>query len=358
MKVSIGFKLQSGPWGGGNLFGKALHKYLQDRDVEVMFDLQDSDLDIILLTEPRPTSQSSAFTDKDILRYLRFQNPNALVVHRVNECDERKGTHGVNRTLMLANRCVDCTVFVSDWLRQTLTKQGQFSECQRVILNGSDPEIFHADGYQPWDGQGPLRLVTHHWGASWLKGFDIYSKLDDLLATDTYRNKIDFTYIGNLPDGFEFKNATYIPPRSGVELADLIRQHHVYITASRNEPGSNHQNEGALCGLPLFYLENASMPEYCHDFGLGFQIENFEQKLDEMSESYAKWVVRMKDFSFTTERTCAAYYQLFEQLLAQRQELIEKRQWPTRPTALLESLMPKQMEKLLYRIKKRLAFSR
>ena len=40
-----------------------------------------------------------------------------------------------------------------------------------------------------------------------MKGFDVYKKLDDLLSTSEWKNKIEFTYIGNLPKGFNFKNA-------------------------------------------------------------------------------------------------------------------------------------------------------
>ena len=119
-----------------------------------------------------------------------------------------------------------------------------------MILNGSDCSLYHPEGYQPWDGKEAMSLVTHHWGAHWMKGFDIYERLDSLLKKRQFENKITFTYIGNLPEGFAFHNAAYIEPKNGVQLASLLRQHHVYLTASRNEPGGNHQNEGAQCGLP------------------------------------------------------------------------------------------------------------
>ena len=34
-----------------------------------------------------------------------------------------------------------------------------------------------------WDKKGPLKLVTHHWGGNYMKGFDIYKKLDTLEST-------------------------------------------------------------------------------------------------------------------------------------------------------------------------------
>ena len=90
MKVSIGTNLKDGPWGGGNLFAINLSNFLKDKDHDVVFDLFDDDIDIILLTEPRKTSESSAFTHIDVNNYLKYKNNNAIVVHRINECDERK----------------------------------------------------------------------------------------------------------------------------------------------------------------------------------------------------------------------------------------------------------------------------
>ena len=57
----------------------------------------------------------------------------------------------------------------------------------------------------PWDRKEKLKIVTHHWGANWNKGFDIYSKIDNLIGKTEWKNKIDFTYIGNLPNNFNFE---------------------------------------------------------------------------------------------------------------------------------------------------------
>ena len=41
-------------------------------------------------------------------------------------------------------------------------------------------------------------------------------------------------------------------------------------------PSGNHHIEGALCGLPLMYLNSGGTPEYCKDFGLEYSIENLK----------------------------------------------------------------------------------
>ena len=48
MKVSIGSKIVLGPWGGGNLFAINLTNYLLDKGHEVIYNLTDSDIDLII----------------------------------------------------------------------------------------------------------------------------------------------------------------------------------------------------------------------------------------------------------------------------------------------------------------------
>lgn len=346
MKISIGMRLRNGPWGGGNQFGNALADYLKRAGHEVIFDLHDSDIDVILLAVVVPDLDIYAYGDAEIFHYLRRVNPEAIVVHRVNECDERKGTHTINRMLRRAMLCADHVVFVSSWLRSLHLAQGMHPISDSVILNGSDRSIFHSSGYHPWDRRGPLRIVTHHWGAGWLKGFDIYQRLDEMLAQVAWQDRIQFTYVGNLPQGFRFRHATHKPPLHGVALADELRSHHVYLTASQFEPGGNHQNEGANCGLPLLYRQHASMPEYCDGFGIGFTSESFVSTLGEMTETYEQWLPVIHDFPYSAEKTARQYLDLFQYLLANRQEVLERRsithywRWRYSPIRALQKLIP------------------
>ena len=144
-------------------------------------------------------------------------------------------------------------MFIGEWLTRLPLWRQHLRSPWFVIRNGSDTRIFHSRGYRPWRGEGPLTLVTHHWGYHPMKGFDVYAALDDLLADAAWRERLAFTYVGNLPRGFAFRNSRYVPPLDGEALAAELRSHHVYITGSKNEPGGNHQNEGALCGLPIIY---------------------------------------------------------------------------------------------------------
>ena len=72
MKVSIGTNIHDGPWGGGNLFAINLKNYLLEQGHEVTHNILDNDIDIVLLTEPRKTSPSSAYTNYDVDDYITY----------------------------------------------------------------------------------------------------------------------------------------------------------------------------------------------------------------------------------------------------------------------------------------------
>ena len=335
MKISIGMNLQSGAWGGGNQFATSLTAYLRNKGISVVHDLMDKDIDVVVLTEPRKSSRSSAYTDKEITDYLRFRNPEALVIHRINECDERKGTDYVNGLLIEANRCADHTVFISTWLEKLFLGHGIAYKSHSVILNGADETIFNRNGFRSWDHQTPLRIVTHHWGASWLKGFDIYQQLDAMLEQSAWKGKIEFTYIGRAPEGFAFRNTRHIEPLSGKKLADELRRHHIYVSASRNEPAGMHHIEGAMCGMPLLYIESGALPEYCQGYGFSFTQDTFVQKLETIIDTYDDWCKRMPGYPHTAEKMCDSYLALFNELIRDKKtQLIALRTPVKKPGAL------------------------
>jgi hypothetical protein len=49
MKIAIGYRIQSGPWGGGNRFAVSLAKHIRAAGHDVVFDLSDADLRALLL---------------------------------------------------------------------------------------------------------------------------------------------------------------------------------------------------------------------------------------------------------------------------------------------------------------------
>lgn len=325
MKIAIGARLQEGPWGGGNQFALSLSDHLRRQGHEVGHALDRADLDLILLTEPRRSSASSAFTDTDVWSYLSRVNKRALVVHRINECDERKNTHWVNHRLAVANRCADHTVFISRWLRDLFKSHAYPIAESSVILNGADRNAFHPTGGPGWNPAEKLRVVTHHWSNHPNKGFDVYRRFDELLGQPEYGAAFAFTYIGRVPERLTFRHATLEPPLSGPRLGEALSRHHVYLTASLNEPAGMHHVEGALCGLPLLYRPSGALPEYCQGFGLPFDETTFERRLLDVRARYDELRTTMAGYPNDSDTMCRNYERLFHDLLARRDEYLERR---------------------------------
>ena len=339
MKVAIGYHIQSGPWGGGNAFARSLSDALVARGDQVVCTLDDPDIDLILLTDPRGRSPQISFHAGTILRYLLTTNANAVVVHRINECDERKGTRNMNRLLRRANYVADHTVFIATWLKDLDVWCGESSSS--MILNGADTNTFNDTCYRPWGGDEPLRLVTHHWGGNKLKGADVYEALDCMLNEPEWRGRLEFTYVGNIPAGVTLRNTRHVAPLNGMPLAREISSHHVYLTASVNEPAGMHHIEGALCGLPLLYRASGALPEYCSGYGIGFDdVDGFKNVLERMMSEYSRYRGAMPSYKNTARRMCQGYLSLFDELVAKRTTIVTRRQLWRDPWLLLRNQIP------------------
>ena len=317
MKISIGSKIIDGPWGGGNLFVKNLKKYLENKNHEVINHLLDDDIDIILFTDPRKKRlSSSTFNDRDIAKYKKILNKNTLVVQRINECDERKGTKGVNEFYIKSTKISDHIIFVSTWLQQLYLNFGLSGKNTSVILSGSDEKIFNKSALINETKSEKIKLVTHHWSSNKFKGLEFYQILDQLISTEEWRDKIEFTYIGNISDEFKFNNTRVLDPMEDFEIAKELKKHHIYVTGSINEPSGNHHIEAAQCGLPILYLDSGGIPEYCDGFGVKFNsTEDFEIKLKEIIFNYKTLRRNMKNYNLNSTKMSADYLHLFEKML-------------------------------------------
>jgi hypothetical protein len=338
IKIALGYKEVNGPWGGGNRFIRSLKDTLTENNFVCRSNLKDKDIAIILLTDPRFRSPLVNFSIAEIIFYKVFINPKVIIVHRVNECDERKNTNFMNYLLINANWCADFTVFVGSWLIDLNCWKKNIRTPYKTILNGADKNVFNSIGYKKWNDAKPLKLVTHHWGGNWMKGFDVYKKIDEMLNDKYWRSRISFTYIGNLPKGFLFKNVKYRKPLNDLKLAAELKKHHVYLTASINEPGGNHQNEGAMCGLPLLYRDSGCLPEYCNGYGIMFNSENFISSLNQMRKDYKLYIDKMKKYPNNFHFTSLQYIDLFNNLVNNNIILHNNRRFFIHPLKTIKSI--------------------
>ena len=323
MKIAIGYNVKNSAWGGGNKFAISLIKEAKLKGYKTTTELKDNDIDIILFTDPRSFNDGVSFGSLDILRYLLFVNKKAIVVHRLNECDERKNTKHMNKLLKWSNYFSDHNIFIASWLQNLEIYQSD--KPFNIILNGADRDIFKSYSNNIWDSKNKLKIVTHHWSPNLMKGFDIYKKLDELLINNDFKRIIEFTYIGNLPKNFSFKKTKIIKPLDGINLAKELSKHHVYISASINEPAGMHHIEGALCGLPIIYRISGALPEYCEGFGIGFSDLDFIEAIEKMMENYKFFKSKMDAYTYDSRNMTNQYFDLFEKLLISKDQIVFNR---------------------------------
>ncbi len=277
------------PWGGSSPFVSQLISFLPKRGWRIAFNLHQRP-DAVLVIDPRSDHPAKRFGLKELIPF-RQKYPEIPIIHRINECDERKNTKDIDELLRLTNEISDYTIFISEWLRDYFTARW-FDPCRpnSVIYNGADPAVYHPFGHRR-DDSGPIRIVTHHWSDNPRKGFDEYRELDDLIATRKLCN-CKFRILGRWPSNIIWKSAEAIPPLTGHPLAAKLRESRLYFTASRSEPGGMHHVEGAQCGLPLIYHEDGGgIVEAGKKYGLGFRTnlkEAVVEAIERISELRSK----------------------------------------------------------------------
>ena len=345
MKIAIGTNIKDGPWGGGNAFAKNLSSFLIESGHEVVYKLLDKDIDIILLTEPRKLSETSSFNHKDIKEYLNIVNNNSIVFHRINECDQRKGTNYINEYLIKSNSIADVTIFVSEWLKNLYTDEGINKRNLHTIMAGANREYFNPESLKVWDKSEKLKIVTHHWGTNKNKGFEIYEYIDELISTNPWKDMIEFTFIGNLPKNYKFRNSKVIKPLYGKELGNELKKNHIYITGSLFEPSGNHHIEAAQCGLPILYIDSGGTSEYCKNFGIEYTIDNLEEKIALFMENSTKYYEIMQYYPNDSKVMSEEFLQLFSFYNKSKSEIIKKREMPN------VNLMKKLLINLKFKIK-------
>ncbi|GAB4179975.1 MAG: hypothetical protein Fur0032_20770 [Terrimicrobiaceae bacterium] len=246
--VAINLRPRKGSWGGANQWASQLTNYLNYCGYQVRHDLA-TPVDMIVMTHTG-LSAGTAFLHNEVAAY-RKNYPGTPCIHRINDNDVRKGTGDMDKLLAEANQVADHTVFVSRWLLDHhASKWFDPSKPHSVIEPGADPAIFHPVGAAK---PGPIcRVVTHHWSKHWSKGFDVYQQIDEAIAQGCLPG-FELVIIGRWPDDLRWKSAVTIAPSSGRILAGHLRSCHLYISASRHEPGAMHVVEGLQCGLPLLY---------------------------------------------------------------------------------------------------------
>lgn len=266
------------PYGGGNQFMMALRKALTNRGVDVRENELTEQIDAYVL--------NSIHFDVD--SFLAFGREHRLnIIHRIDGpiflirgFDREKD----ELCYRLNEQFASATVLQSAWVYQRILDMGYNPVSPVIIHNAVDSEIFHSRGRTLFDPDRKIRLISSSWSNNPRKGGPVYKWIEDHLDW----SRFEYTFVGNASETFH--RVKHIPPVPSEELADILRNHDVYITASRNDPCSNALIEALACGLPALYLNDGGHPELVGAGGLPFNAEEeiFPQ-LNKLVENYSSF---------------------------------------------------------------------
>jgi glycosyltransferase involved in cell wall biosynthesis len=312
-RIAINMRPIFAAWGGGNQWLLQMSRFLQYSGYHVQYDLN-GEVDGILMNHGGLTGKLSISLDE--VKAYKERHPRVRVVHRINDNDVRKKTTEMDARLARFDAVADHTVFISEWLRDHHASNWfDRKKTHSCILNGADPAVFHPVGSRAWDRREPLRLVTHHWSDNWMKGFGVYREIDELIAAGRLPG-VELWIIGRWPKEITWKAARTFPPASGAGLAELLRQCHIYVTASQWEPGGMHFIEGLQCGTPIIYHEDGGgIPELARGYGIGFR-DDVAGAIAAIRDQYAGYRAKVLAAPPSGDRMCIAFREVIQQTLA------------------------------------------
>lgn len=272
--LSIFHEFEPPPTGGGHQFLRAFVRQAQAHGLKV-------ENNLISRTTRACLLNSFNFSEK---RLLRTRRGSVLFVHRVDgPIDVYRGyDNGVDKNIHAINqKLAQKSIFQSHYSLEKHLELGMEFKNPTVILNAADPEIFNRQGKIPFSRERKTRLIAASWSNNLNKGAPDYQWLDEHLDWDRF----EMTFVGQ--SQIAFKNIRMLPAVDSYKMAALLREHDIYITASKHDPCSNSLIEALTCGLPAVYRQSGGHPEIVNQAGAGFEAaEQIPALLDAVVESY------------------------------------------------------------------------
>lgn len=275
--LSIFHEFEPPPTGGGHQFLRAFWRCAETHGLRV-------ENNQISHTTRACLFNSFNFDERRL--WLTRRN-SVLYVHRVDgPVDVYRGRNdGVDRGIQAINKkFASKTIFQSKYSLEKHLNLGMQFRNPVVIMNAADPEIFHSHGRSDFFRDRKTRLIASSWSDNLNKGASVYQWLDEHLDWERF----EMTFVGRSP--VAFKNIRMMEPVASDRMAELFRQHDVYLTASRNDPCSNSLIEALTCGLPAIFLQSGGHPEIVKQAGMSFEAaEQIPELLNKLVVGYEKY---------------------------------------------------------------------
>lgn len=218
------------------------------------------------------------------LELLARRAPGVRMVHRVGAVTSlyRGFDDGTDATVAGVNRrLADATIAISHATIEMYRSIGIELIAPRVVYNGCDDRIFNRSGKASFSHERRIRVIAASWSDNPRKGAPTFRWLEQNLDLDRY----ELTFVGNSPVEFEY--ARRLPPLPSHALADELRAHDVFFTATEHDAYSNALVEALSCGLPAIYLASGGSGEAVQDAGFAFrEREEIPELLDRLVDEY------------------------------------------------------------------------
>jgi glycosyltransferase involved in cell wall biosynthesis len=276
-ELDIEFELRPPPYGGGNQFLRALkNEWIRQGITVDNCKVGSRTRGALFISFQYDPKRVRAIQKLPIRKIHRVDGP--ISVYRGGRDLE------VDEALWKMNReTADVTVFQSAYSLDKHLEMGMKFNNPFIIPNAVDPAIFHAnDRITPFtEKPRKIRVIATAWSSNPKKGGQTYAWLDRVLD----RDRFEFTFMGNVKEKLE--HARIIPPLGSEAVAEELRRHDIYLTASENDCCSNALIEALACGLPAIYHDSGGNRGLVGQAGIGYlNPEDLPSMLDEVARRY------------------------------------------------------------------------
>tara|TARA_B100000795_G_scaffold150330_1_gene112584 strand:- start:265 stop:1257 length:993 start_codon:yes stop_codon:yes gene_type:complete len=274
--IHILFNIEHGAAGGGNNFLASLKEYFIANN---LYSNSIVNADVVLF--------NSHQCYKSVLK-SKIKYPQKLFIHRIDGPMRLYNNFSDQRDLIvnILNKYIsDGTIFQSEWSRENNLKMGILRNInEATIINCPNTKIFYKKNKIKPNHNKKIKLISTSWSLNSNKGFEIYSWLDRNLDF----NKYEMTFVGNSP--VKFNNICHKEPMDRQELSNELREHDIFITASKKDPCSNSLIEALHCGLPAVALNDGGHPEIISQGGILFNdISTLIEAIENVVKNYSSY---------------------------------------------------------------------
>lgn len=310
IKIHILYNFKGGAWGGANQFLKALKNIWVKNGI---YTENVTEADVIIINSHHFELKEKQIFFKTVYNFKKKKD--AIIIHRLaGPIFLARGFDlTLDKLIFHFNRiAADGTIFQSEWSKDENLNLGYTKNIFEITIpNAPDKEIFYPLFKN--EMQKKIRIVASSWSENLKKGFEIYEYLDKYLDF----SKFEMTFIGNSP--VTFKKIKHIQPVPSEDLADILRQQDIYITASRVEACSNSLLEAIHCGLPSVYFKGTSHGNIVGNGGAGFSgTEDVIEVIETVAQNLEYYQSNLNPM--TIDEVAEEYYQFCRKVFTSSQK--------------------------------------